>query len=297
MTEQTAQKLSLRRRIPSRVALTLSMNSTIAAGLMLIWTCQSHAQGSDVGNHISPIHFEVASIRQESDDCRKDTFQTTEDGILLTDKPIGLLIGGAFGVPVDRISGLPAWTKTVCYHIQAKVAESDVPRWKKISEDPKQYGRALQELLIERFALKTHSEIRERPVLWLIITKSGPKFHEAHPDDKYLEGYKNRDGTPSGPGVWIRPGQVVIQGDRIDKLVDLLNDNWLGRLGYPVENRTGLTGVYDIKMQWQPAEKGSDDPNSPLFTAMEEQLGLKLKAGKGSVETIVVDHVEPPSPN
>ena len=276
------------------VALALSISSPIAAGSMR--EGQSPAQNGDGANQPQAIHFVVASIRQESDDCHKDTFQTTEDGILITHKSLKFLIGEAFGVPQDRVLGLPGWTNAVCYRIEAKVDDSDLPQWKKIS-DSEQYRPAFRELITKRFALKAHPETKQRRVLSLIIAKNGPKFHEARPGDAYLDGYKNKKGIPSGPGVWVNSGQVTIQGGGIAQLVDLLNDDWLGHIGYPIEDRTGLTGIYDIKMQWQPAEKGSDDPNSPLFAALQEQLGLKLKSNKGPVKTIVVDHVEPPSPN
>ena len=291
MTERMAQKLSLSRKILLCVAALFAMAVPVAAALMC--GMQARAQGSAEDDHRQRIHFEVASIRQDTSDIN-DTFQTMDDGAVMTNTPVIELVSFGFGVPEARILGLPVWAKTDRYDMQAKVADADVARWKAPGADRR---TAFQELLASRFALKAHSETREQQVLSLVVAKGGPKFHEAMPGDKYLNGYKNEDGSPSGSGIWAKPGQIIVQGVGIAKLVGLLEGGWVCRLDYPIQDRTGLTGVYDLTLRWTPAAKGTDDPNASLFTALEEQLGLKLKSRKGPVEVIVVDHVERPSPN
>jgi uncharacterized protein (TIGR03435 family) len=170
----------------------------------------------------------------------------------------------------------------------------------------------IQALLADRFKLTMHHETRELPEYVLVVAKNGPKIHEATPGDTYSNGLKLRDGTPGGPGlVQMSPGHVAAQATTMDFFIHVLQQ----QLGTTVVDQTGLTGKYDIILDWTPepnqvpggvpsaAQQGPgaapvpDSPGPSVFTAIEEQLGLKLESQKGPVDVLVIDHVEPPSEN
>jgi bla regulator protein blaR1 len=187
----------------------------------------------------------------------------------------------------------------------------------------------LQALLAERFQLAIHRETREAPVYALVIGKNGPKLTEA----KQGEGPNPADVTKTDPvqvagrgeggagpvgrmmgggrgpmgRMMMGIGQLNGEGVTLQFLVQALSN----QLGRPVLDKTGLTGHYDFKLQWTPGPgegpnfgpPGPDappppDPNGPsIFTAVQEQLGLRLESTKGPVEIIVVDRAEKASEN
>lgn len=286
----------MRRLTLSRKLLLPAVGLTAMAALFVIEleyargiSAQSQAEQSDA----LPIHFEVVSIRQNLSSKGHMTFDALDDGVAITGAPVVFLVQQAFGVEADRILGLPAWTKTDFYDIQAKVDDADVSRWKALTIS--QSKVAFQALLATRFNLRTHPETRVHPVYSLVVAKNGRKFHEATPGDTYPNGLKKPDGSPLGPAVIMGVGRITIQGGSIATLVKLLSNQ---DLGYPIEDRTGLTGQYDLTLQWTPGNLTTPGgPGPSLFTALEEQLGLKLEFDKKPVEMIVVDHIDRPSPN
>jgi uncharacterized protein (TIGR03435 family) len=144
----------------------------------------------------------------------------------------------------------------------------------------------LQTMLAERFKLKFHREPRQVPVYTLGVAKTGHKFGT---EDKWCAGEKRVTFT-TGPGLLraCKPGLSIAQ------LMLSLNRD----LDRPVVDRTGLTGTYVFSLEWAPSglPPGADGRPS-LFTAVQEQLGLRLEASTDSVDAIAVDSVEPPSPN
>jgi uncharacterized protein (TIGR03435 family) len=164
----------------------------------------------------------------------------------------------------------------------------------------------LQPVLAERFQLKVHRETRDLPVYELVVAKGGPKLHEAKPGDTYPNGIKGPDGH-SGPGlIWIQDGQLTCQAVGMVELTRILSQ----RLGHNVLDKTGLTGKYDLAMQWPPPEdrpgpmfdggeggNAAESSGPSIFTVIQEQLGLKLESHKTAVEVLVIDHVEAPSAN
>ena len=198
-----------------------------------------------------------------------------------------------------------------------------------------------QSLLKERFGMTIRREKKDLPAYALVVAKGGPKTPEAT-DDPPAPG---SDGTPGGPSVKggfgggaggpgggprggpvMRNGMMIMRGNGhleakgmvLSQFTDMLSR----QLDRPVEDQTGLTAKYDIKLDFTPDEstpgmgakmgiappmprgdggEGPDhgaDTNSPsLFTAMQTQLGLKLEARKGSVQVLVIDHAESPSVN
>jgi len=224
------------------------------------------------------------------------------------------LIQEAYEIEEDRISGAPRLLNSERYDVDAKTDSTIAGALQKLTFDQRvlQYRRMLQALLKDRLKLTFHWETKELPVFALVIAKNGSKLREAKPDDTYPNGMKDLEGHGHGDVMRFRKRLLAGQGVSIAFLVQMLSQQQLGR---PVVDKTGLTGKYDFTLQWTPDEsrapmfKGSEgqqdgggEPTShsselSIFSAVQEQLGLKLQSERGSVEVLVIDHVEKPSEN
>jgi len=210
----------------------------------------------------------------------------------------------------DQILGEPSWTKTEFFDIEAKAAESDVEAIDKMSQ-PERVEQSLlfvQSLLSDRFGLKASFKTAELPVYALVVAKGGPKLEEV-------------EATPMPPGT--APGTQPPQGVHWSRIARTgpnqytasawpmnLTADWLSRFDEVgrrlVVDETGLKGTYDFVLNGIVQHvQTSPDPNAlppqrqvtSIFTALPEQLGLKLEPRKAPVEVLVIDHVERPSPN
>jgi len=148
-----------------------------------------------------------------------------------------------------------------------------------------EFRQMLQLLLADRFKLKFHREMREMPVYELVVGKNGPKFKKSAPDANPIAHY------------WLsgRDYQVTMPKATMAELVDVIATSSPGR---PVLDKTGLTGTYDIKLTYTLDVKTEPDlGETSIFTAIQEQLGLRLEAQKAMIEVLVVDYAEQPSEN
>ena len=183
----------------------------------------------------------------------------------------------------DYPPGLPSWGDSAQFDIEAKIGGDSVAAMQKLSagERDQQNGQMLQALLADRFKLRVHYESRIQPIDQLVIAKSGPKVKQWPAGQQPL-------GTSWGSD------RIRIQGAGMDNLAFILSD----ALGRTVVDKTGLSGNFDINLKWTPDDQqGTPDAGPTLFTALEEQLGLKLEPAKGPVDSLVIDHVEKPSEN
>jgi uncharacterized protein (TIGR03435 family) len=145
----------------------------------------------------------------------------------------------------------------------------------------------LQSLLADRFKLKVHHETRPLSVYALVAGKSGPKFKPSTPEEPSV-GRFNVNG---------RIETMTFTTVSMDDLADALTGSYSDR---PIIDKTGLTGNYDIKLEATPQSRITRDPQPAdlsIFTAVQEQLGLKLEPTKAPVDVLVVDHIEKPSEN
>jgi len=243
----------------------------------------------------------VATIKQVAfADSDPMATQFSDDGVSFRGVVIALIVQTAFLPQValydskdDRIVGLPSWTKSERYDVEAKVDYEDVPKWKALSLTQK--SLALQPLLVKRFNLQFHHETRERPTYSLVVAKNGLKLHKAQPGETYPNGIAGPDSAGARGGAIVTPGKIVLQGSSLSVLANLLSSQGLS---HAVVDKTGLTDLYDIRLRWSPADVGSSDASLPsLFTALQEQLGLKLEYNKNPIDVIVIDHIEKPSAN
>jgi uncharacterized protein (TIGR03435 family) len=240
------------------------------------------------------LTFEVASIRLDKSSSGEVSFGFGAKGnrFTATNVPLIWLIRYACGASDDQVLNAPSWLNAEHYDIEAEFAESDAGWLHKLS--PEEQMLLLKPLLEDRFKLQVHHETRLTPVYELVLDKNGPKIKEATPGDTYPNGIKAPDGT-TGPGrIYLTVGQqdqLISQAVPINRLAQTLSQ----QLGTRVIDKTGLAGKYDFTLQWAPDEDPGGGPS--IFTAVREQLGLRLESAKLPVECLVIDHVERPSPN
>jgi uncharacterized protein (TIGR03435 family) len=235
----------------------------------------------------------------------------TTDGYRAAHETLQTMIVQAYGVRPYQISGGPTWLTTDFYDVEAKMEPSLADALKTLGPDQLKLARQhmLQSLLADRFGLKVRSETKDGPVYFLVIGKNGPKLPDAKP-----AAALQLTGPDSGgiTGVIRLDGR---SGDATTVVATSVNMPYLTRylsqiLRRPVLDKTGLTGAYDFTLEFvpdtaqAPVSRTSDDntlPTDPggasIFTAVQQQLGLKLDPGRGPVETLVIDHVERPSGN
>jgi uncharacterized protein (TIGR03435 family) len=191
----------------------------------------------------------------------------------------GLLMT-AYQVEPWQISGGPVWMETDRFNIAANAPGESAPT-------PEQVRQMLQTLLADRFQLKLHREKKEGPVYALVVDRKGPK----------LTPSTSADSTFT-LGGGLRGVRLTFQKQTMEYFALQLSNN--GGLGREVLDKTGLTGTFDFNLHWAPGTDGAPPPDSNepgLFTALQEQLGLKLEPQKAPVEMLVIDHAEKPSPN
>ena len=215
----------------------------------------------------SPLpKFEVASVKPNKSQGVMDLGGANEKFHALRISLEGL-IEYASNINHNEMVG-PAWLGSETYDIEAK------------PERPVSIAlirQMLQTLLADRFKLKVHTETKELPVYVLVAAKNGPRLREAPADEE--------------PSLRRTPGHIVAENEPISEFIHAFRGNFFvpGLLDRPVIDTTGLKGRYDFTLEW--AQHDTDSGPS-LFTALQEQLGLRLVAQKGPVEILVIDHVE-----
>jgi uncharacterized protein (TIGR03435 family) len=238
--------------------------------------------------------FEVASIRQNLTPVPRWRMHFTGDGVSAMDVTLFYAIEEAYGLYDDQFwSGVLPWTREKRFDIEAKY---DVEKYPNLTGE--QRKAMLQQLLADRFHLAVHRESKEFPIYTLEIAKGGPKFTETKPEDLTVSPVY---GVMCHLGR-MKTGPLEMKGCTTDGLAKALTAYASNDLGRTIVDRTGLTGHYNFTVNWStdvaPAANTLDAGSGPsIFTAVQEQLGLVLKAGKGSLETIVIDHVEMPTEN
>jgi uncharacterized protein (TIGR03435 family) len=239
------------------------------------------------------MRFDVVSIRRNKTDHMGPAIVHSaldSDTMTLLNMPPHLTIAIAYGLPLhDQIIGLPSWADSETYDMEAKVSEENAPAFRKLL--PMQRNPMLQAVLADRFHMICHFETRTESAYALVVTKGGPKLTE-------VEARILRNGLKDPGGISAESNSIVATAAPISLLLAELQQ----RLGRPVIDRTGLTGRYTFKLHWTPDSASA--PNSPdanlgpsIFTAVQEQLGLKLEGAHAPVEVLVVDAIEQPAEN
>jgi uncharacterized protein (TIGR03435 family) len=225
----------------------------------------------------TPLSFEVASIRPHKGDVTMVGGQFSGPRIRLVAMSLTNLIGYAYHRERYQISEAQGWMDSERYDILANAPGDGAP-----GDD--HIRLMLQALLADRFRLKVHAETKEAPVYALVVAKNGPKLKESTADEYSQTGSGNRTA------------QETFSKATMEQLANHLSFS----AGRPVLDKTGLRGFYDFKLSWTPEYGGPPAPDSngvDIFTAIQEQLGLKLEPQKAPIDFLVVDHAEKPSEN
>jgi uncharacterized protein (TIGR03435 family) len=239
--------------------------------------------------------FEVASIKPSQPGAMNGAMSGgpgTKDPGLFTCENITLraLVVTAFNLLTYRFSG-PDWMTSVRFNISAKIPEGTTKE---------QFRSMLQSLFVERFKLAYHWEKKDIQTYDLVVAKNGHKLKESPqgietPAPQFETSPQgDTEGFPVLPSgrqsVLAQLGSRVAMR-RADETMDRFAIYLSAQLHTPVNNATGLNGKYDFTMHWI-SEGSTDDTGPNLFRAVQEQLGLRLESKKGTVDILVVDHVE-----
>jgi uncharacterized protein (TIGR03435 family) len=272
--------------------------------------------------------FEVASVKPNASGQNMISIGIQPGGrFVATGVPLKMLITQAYRIRDFQIIGGPGWISSDRWNIEAKAEEGSIPPRTGPADPttPDPIALRLQSLLEDRFQLKTHRETRDLPAYELSISKSGSKvkfsedqgpFKPPDPGEtpKPLQMIKPGGPPPRG-SVMMRMGNLEANGIEFSNFVQMLSS----QLGRTVIDKTGIKGRVDVKLQWAPemsqptaasrfvppeampagaVPPAASDPSGPsIFTAVQEQLGLKLESTKGPVEVFIIDSVEKPSEN
>ena len=253
----------------------------------------------------SAQRFDVVSVKANRSGETRTGYQTPPGRLQATNVPLRFLIRNAYRIPEPRIVGGPDWIGTDRFDVVATTSMEGLT-----ADSRRQMLRAL---LAERFRLTAHTETRELPIYSLLLVRSngtlGPNLKASStvcaPGASRMAGARVECGllvSQSPASASLRGGGIPF-GDFVRMLGDYLDR--------PVVDGTGLTGAFDLELQFT-ADRGavpgsaapggltaarSPDEIPSIFTAVQEQLGLRLEATKGPAEVLVIDRVERPTPD
>jgi len=303
------------------------MNSTL--GMLLAAVGRVTAAGLAAHTPQAPPPapaFEVASIKPNNSGDGRVMMQNQPGRFVATNITLRLLIRNAYQVQDFQITGGPNWLGSDHFDIIAKVPDgTPAPQGPPApGSAPSPLQLMLRSLLAERFKLTLHNETKDSPIYALVLARSdgrlGPELKKSEADcNAQFAAGRGRGGPmpPPGPpppgaampcGIRIGPGNMAVGGSPLSQFANSLG-MFTGRV---VVDRTGLTGNYDFNLTWTPDQMPQRppgapadqpvqfngvaiDPNGPsLFTAVQEQLGLKLDSARGPVELLVIDRADKP---
>lgn len=223
--------------------------------------------------------YAVATVKPDKSEGVQSYWRNTIDGFSAITPPIGFIMSAYDVHTPDQIVGLPAWAGSEAFAIEAKMDGDTVAALAKLQpqEQWQQRQKMLQALLADRFALKVHRTTKELPIYVLTVVDAG----------------KLKKSVSETGGSSTYSGKFTARGISIDSLAMNLSNT----VGRTVVNQTGLAGTYDLTLEWAPEGADASDPRPSIFTALEEQMGLKLKPARGPVDAIVVDAIKRPSQN
>lgn len=244
------------------------------------------------------LSFEVASVRIDTTCSDGETEKFSPGRLTVTCIKLSSLIQAAYSRFADgktgngphlTIAGSPEWMASARFDIAA-TASGESPM-------EEMFGPMLRSLLEERFRLRTHREARELPVYTLTALKGGPRVKPWKESDCIPVDLKHaNDPSPDFCGMSARTSGLHVTDEARGMTMTEIAERMLGnRLDRPVVDRTGFAGRFDAHLEFD--RDSSETSGLSLFTAVQEQLGLKLTPAKGPVEVLVIDHAEKPDAN
>lgn len=248
-----------------------------------------HAPASPPAS-LTPV-FDVAAIRIDKSDpsARSHIISSPSDShFRAINVTLKSLLQWAYVIPDTRIEGGPSWLGETKFDIEAKAdsATDDQMHTLSSAEGRLRKQKMLQALLADRFQVKVHEESRQLPIYALVLAKDGPKFQPSQ---------------INGTTINTRRAEIHVQGS--DDTLALLAGELAHSLGRVVVNQTGLHERCELDLKWTPEDaavgssSATGDSLPSIFTAIQEQLGLKLVPQKGPVSVLVLDQAQMPSEN
>jgi bla regulator protein blaR1 len=252
--------------------------------------------------------FEVATVKLSSGQGRNRGIVTSPGRFRAENWPLKDVIMFAYDLRSNsQISGYPDWVNSTEYDIDAKTDENTTAALDKVPPDQQiqQVKLMVQALLAERFHLRVSYQAKEIPIYALVIAKGGLKLTKST-GPRSVAG-----GTRSGI-IQSKSGELESINSSLDQFAAAAPDLMPEVGDRVVVNKTGLAGNYNWTLKWTPEATaqnfsgtnggtlpppGSDDSAPSLFTALQDQLGLKIESQKGSVETLAVDSIDRPTAN
>lgn len=222
----------------------------------------------------TPAAFEVTSVKLNTSSGNAIGAKSSPGSTRWTNVPLKILITQTYRMKEYQVVGGPSWIESDRWDIEGKAAGPATVR---------EMIPMTEALLADRFQLRFHRETRQLPAYRLTVAKGGLKIAPAHPQDA-----EHWWGTRPGPG------SLEMRGATIQEFAWWLS----AQLNQPVIEGTGLTGRYDLKLEWAEDDNAlTDAAKWPVFEAAERQLGVRLEATKGPVEVLVIDQVQKASVN
>jgi len=226
-------------------------------------------------------NWDVATVRPSDPNARNDKFDVVGRHIIVQNQTVDIMLMMAYGLQKSQIIGAPQWTKTEHYDVDG-VADVDG------QPNVKQFQSMVRKLLAERFGLKAHHEQREMPVFAMTVAKGGEKMEKSpgDPNGTMNENVRNGDGQRK-----LQFTNTSMKDFTLMMLVEV---------DRPVVDQTGLEGRYNFSLSYTKDESRAptDGTAAPsLFTAIQEQLGLKLEPVKAAADVLVVDAIQRPAAN
>jgi uncharacterized protein (TIGR03435 family) len=272
----------------------------------MVLVTQVQAQTEAAISAANPTEFDVATIKPSDPNLVADRVGLDRDEFMATGQTAKWLIKFAYNRSFgsdQQIAEGPSWIASAKFDVVAKENDETIAKMRGLTVEQQMamIRPMVQALLADRFQLKVHHETKELPVYALVVTKGGIKMKPS--EDSAI--FSPNPEEARGHSFAMRGrGQLQGGGATTEELSNMLSiqHEVTGRM---VVNKTGLTGKYDFMLRWTPdtgstMANGSTSPDSSepsLFTAIQEQLGLKLETQKSPVDVIVIDAIEKPSPN
>jgi bla regulator protein BlaR1 len=311
MTERVVRKLDFSRKLLLSAAVFLAFALPIALGVMNATQGRAEAQ-TDTADAAASA-YKSASIRQhQSAGGRNERVGIffSPYGFTARGASLQTVIGVAYGVQAGLISGAPDWVSSEKYDIDVKLPDAADGQKPTGGIGTERLRVMLQAVLADHFKLALRHQTKNLSIYELVVAEGGPKLQEAKPVFTNPDGVNGPEGRlPQKGQMEMGPGELIDQGATLVPLVEQLS--W--QLGHTVVDKTGLTGNYDFSLRWTPGESepgmnklmgfkpatdssASNESSGPtLFTALQEQLGLKLVPQTAPMEILVIDRVERPS--
>ena len=264
------------------------MHRAAAATIAILWFSAAFAaQGLPTGN-ATVLAFDVVSIKSLDGMARSRLpgARQSQGRFARAAATLRQLIQYAYDVQPLQVTGGPAWVSTSRFQVDARTERTTTPA---------QMRAMVRQMLAERFALKVHTVVRERPIYRMVLArpdgKLGPLLYRM--DDVECGG---SNPQPCDLSVWS--GGLMSSGMGLQQLAAALFNTTQTGVDRPVVDHTGLAGMFGFTLMFSSFDATPQVSGAPsIFTALREQLGLKLEPARGPVELLVIDSVEQPTLN